>query len=200
MAQEEWIRESESKIRKLASRYAVQGHYLLNYEDLIGEGLLLLASLHHKGADIEKTFWTSLRNRYIDLLKKSFCEKRNKYTIDLTEVYNLVGRDGLDQLIIKEKIRYLHQVLSPTAKHVLKELIDPSAETMHRAIQEFVRGQHLHKTGQISKSRTLRVTSRNIAQTLGITKVKMLAAFYEISRTICGCDSISCRYCFPKCH
>ena len=135
------IETNRKFIKQLATVYSYRGHYLLDYEELVAEGYLLASELVRvlTTEEFQHDFKASLRNRYKNLMGRAFNQRRkgNWVIADLSEAYDLIGEDGVEAIYQKRKLEHLRGMLTPMARSVLRELINPSEKTIDLAKREY---------------------------------------------------------------
>lgn len=183
------IEEYTPYIRRTAGYFSrgFHDHYLLSYQDLVGEGILLTVRLSRilDEDEFRTVFKRSLRNHYLMLIRKALACKRNAQTTDITEVNGLLAEDWTE-LYEKEKLQELNRMLSAAAKAVLLELTSPSEETFQEAKKEYVRNRHLCRRRIIRKAVPLQVTFATIAHTTGLSVTVVRKCVSEIKRKLCA--------------
>ena len=156
-------------IRKLAAVYCRNGHYLLNYDDLVAEGYLLATQLVRvlTAEEFNQDFRAALRNRYKNLVGFASTQSRNGNVVDLSEVYDVIGPSGVEEIYQRQKLAHLKEMLSPMARRVLEELIRPSDKTVELAQKEH-------------KNKSYRITNGVIRRSLGLTPTQLRVCMLNI--------------------
>lgn len=178
------IEANNKFIRQLASVYCYNGHYLLDYEELVAEGYLLASQLTRvlTAEEFTEDFRAALRNRYKNLLGEAFCQRRkgNWVMADLSEAYNLIGEDGVEEIYQREKLDHLREMLSPMAKQVLRELLHPSDKTVTLAKEEYKEKIKQRKTNGIKRTPSYKITNGVISRSLGLTPTQLRVCILKI--------------------
>ena len=163
------VETNKGFIKQLAAVYCRSGHYLLNYDDLVAEGYLLASQLVRvlTTEEFNQDFKAALRNKYKNLFGRAFCQRRNGNVVDLSEVYDIIGPSGVEEIYQKQKLNHLKEMLSPMARRVLEELVRPSTKTVTLAKKEY-------------KDRAFRITNGVIRRSLGITPTQLRVCMLNI--------------------
>lgn len=166
-------------IKQLATIYSYRGHYLLDYEELVSEGYLLVSELIRvlTTEEFKNDFRAALRNRYKNLLGKAFSQRRkgNWVIADLSEAYDLIGEDGVETIYQKHKLEHLRGMLSPMARSVLMELTNPSEKTIDLARKEYE-----NKKKKLKRSVSYKITNGVIRRSLGLTPIQLRVCILNI--------------------
>lgn len=174
-ARETLVAANKQFIKQLAAVYCRNGHYLLNYEDLVSEGYLLASQLVRvlTKEEFKQDFRTALRNRFKNLVGFVSTQSRHTNIVDLSEVYDMVGPSGVEEIYQKQKLAHLREMLSPMAKSVLEELVKPSNKTVSLARKE-------HRRRNSSQF----ITNGTIRRSLGLTPTQLRVCMLNIKDQI----------------
>lgn len=174
-AREALVAANKQFIKQLAAVYCRNGHYLLNYEDLVSEGYLLASQLVRvlTTKEFKQDFRAALRNRFKNLVGFASTQSRHANIVDLSEVYDMVGPSGVEEIYQRQKLAHLKEMLSPMARNVLEELVKPSDKTVSLAKREYRK-----------KDNSQFITNGVIRRSLGLTPTQLRVCMLNIKDQI----------------
>jgi len=165
-------------IKVVASRNSIQGHPLMNYEDLQGECYVVMSKclnfVDNYNIEIwEKIFKKSMYNRIKDLwrlvMRKGEIACRmaidlpltihnddnddrspRKIIMDLSKEYMSCGADCFRNMCIKEEITQINNILNGLPKKVFECIIEPSDDLITIVIADHLRKKKIaYQKGRI---------------------------------------------------
>lgn len=176
----------ESTIRGVSWDYHIQGHYCLDYEDLVAEGYALAVKLikELEKNDFKLMFRKSLKNHFLNMIRGAFTSKRKTILVDLSEALELVDRERIEELWLEQKLKALRRTLSPDARKLLAELICPGQRTIDLAVKRH-RSQNVKFQEKRNRlKRSWRITDQVIQKSLGFSYNQFVLCEFEIRKAI----------------
>lgn len=166
--------------RKIARKYAVQGHVILGFEDLYQELQMCLVRCASAARDKkmpEKEIYyyvsTALSNAAKYLLTRAFGKKRNCIVVelDLSDEVARIGTKDFDNIHERILLQQVRSLLSGVSLQVYDAILNPSAEMVVCAQATMMRKAHLKKANNITVrgANVVRVTKDIIREVLGIS-------------------------------
>lgn len=194
---EQYVEKYRRYISYLARKFARSGHYLLDVEELISEGMLVLTKTYNtmveyglRENDFDKIFRTHIYNHYIDLWRQTQTQSRTAevihLSVDLTEAYSHMEPSHFESVYLREKLQHAHEILTPLAYQVMRELIRPSLDVWDEVARSHVRSRHLTQCGILKRIKPLKVTPHILCRVLEIHKHDFDLALLEITQLFEG--------------
>lgn len=182
------LRRFKGLIKWAARKYEVIGNYSMSAADLEAELLLLLVQCCRGFPEgqvlFARYFKRALYNRLQQLRAVGHRQKRYGTDVELGEALELpMPEESEDWNRIRIKANKLLPVLSLGAQKFLKELLEPSEETVEYAWRDFCRKNKLHSQGlRTTGWNKFRIKFRHIRGALGMSRVDMRTVTRELRR------------------
>lgn len=180
-------KEYEGYLVYLARKYDYH-RPLLNYEDLMAEGEILLWECYNKlekYEDFHKYFKWSMHNRIIGFLQKELGHKTESLEeIDISDLLtSRENRERIKREYLQRGVEHLKEMLSPISLKITEEIMQPSEELIEMARIQMLRKRHLYLHQNKSTTRGWKkicLTKDLVRKYLGISQRQFQKALSEI--------------------
>lgn len=167
--------------RKIARKYAVEGHFILNFEDLYQElqmSLLKCANAAREKQlsenDTYRFVSTSLSNAAKYFLTLAFGKKRNTIlvNIDLSDEVSRMSSGDFDAIHERILIQQIREMLSGVPLLVYNTILNPPKAVVELAQVETLRKAHLKAANNVMVrgANVVRITPEIIRRALNLTR------------------------------